>query len=72
MLTFLTVEGPPCRNAILEVDSNFPRLSFKKVKRLDELDKKARADAKRLGHTHPIAVGSAKKADGKIVGHVQK
>ena len=61
-----------CRNTILDADSNFPRLSSKKVMRLDEFDKQARADALRLGHTHPIAVGSAKRADGKVVGYVRK
>ena len=42
------------------------------VANLDEADRTMRREAKQSGRSHPIAVGQARKADGKAVGHVNK
>lgn len=40
------------------------------VAELDEVDKVARRSAQRNGLSHVLAVGRAKRADGKLIGHV--
>ena len=52
-------------------DGSFPKLSVSEVAELDEQDRLARLEAKRNGHTHPIASGSATRVDGTTVGRVQ-
>lgn len=47
---------------------DFPRLTDVKVAELDEIDKALRTKARRDGHRHPIAVGSATTRNGKKVG----
>jgi hypothetical protein len=37
---------------------------------LDDEDRVARNDARAQGHTHEIARGAARRADGRIVGRV--
>merc|ERR1739848_860113 len=42
--------------------------SFPRVEELDLADRQARKAARRMGHTHPIAVGSARTSAGKCIG----
>ena len=46
------------------------KLSEERVAVLDDLDRIAKREARRQGHSHAIAVGSARTADGKRVGRV--
>ena len=64
------VRRPKCRDRLQ--DGSFPALSTSRIAELDALDRIARRDAKRSGHTTPIAVGTALTADGKRIGHVQR
>ena len=48
-----------------------PILSEAEAAVLDEVDRKARLLARRAGHRHPIAVGSALTSSGKRVGFAQ-
>ena len=52
------------------MESGFPKLSDSEVQRLDALDRVARQNARRAGHTHELAKMPAKRADGSIVGRV--
>ena len=52
------------------VSTNIPPLSSDRVMELDLLDRVARTEAHRAGHSHPIAVGSARTAAGKRIGSV--
>ena len=49
-----------------------PMLSSEQVAHLDALDKEARTSARKAGHTHPIAEGSARAREGKRVGRVTR
>ena len=61
-----------CHDIILADDAcTYARLSDSLVDTLDEIDGEARKAARKQGHTHPIASGSATTADGKKIGHVQ-
>ena len=60
---------PKCRDKLLS--GTVPPLSHKRIAVLDELDKVTRRNAQRLGQTHPVAIGSAVRANGKRIGHVQ-
>jgi hypothetical protein len=58
---------PRCRNWIV---ANTSPLSPARVCELDDEDRVARNDARAQGHTHEIARGAARRADGRIVGRV--
>lgn len=58
-----------CRSAILS--SDLPRVPLDKLLKLMACDRQARSEAKKQGHTHPIAQGSAYTNLGKRIGHVQ-
>ena len=60
---------PKCRDKLL--CGTATPLSQKRIAVLDELDKVTRRNAQRLGQTHPVAIGSAVRANGKRIGHVQ-
>ena len=47
-------------------------LATSTIDRLDEIDRSARREARRDGKSHPVAVGQAKRANGKAVGHVNR
>ena len=49
----------------------YKALTSKKVEALDAADTAARNDARRAGHTTPIATGIARTKDGKAIGHVR-
>ena len=49
------------------MDDNL-RIPADVVEKLDEEANKARLAARRAGHSHDIAVGSALRADGRAVG----
>ena len=49
-----------------------PRLTEAESAELDELDRIARRSARRAGHRHPLAVGSAVTAEGKMIGFAQR
>ena len=57
---------PRCRDACF--GSDITPLCEERVKELDELDRGARRAARRSGHTHPLAVGAATRADGTAIG----
>jgi hypothetical protein len=50
--------------------ASYTKLSQQQVDFLDQIDQDMRKQARKRGHTHAIAVGSAKSADGKRIGHV--
>ena len=57
---------PRCREVILS--GSWPQLSQSMLEQLEEVDRNARREAQRNGKTHPTAKGSAKRADGRIIG----
>ena len=61
---------PKCRDIILS--GAFPELSNAVLTKLALADREARKQARREGHTHPIATGSAMTVRGKRIGHVQR
>ena len=63
------VRRPKCRDVILS--GAFPEMSCADLSKLALADREARKQARRDGHTHPLAVGSATTARGKRIGHVQ-
>ena len=56
-----------CREAIFA--QHIPPLSGDVVQQLDAEDALLRKQARRLGHTTPIAEGAARRSNGKQVGH---
>ena len=52
------------------MNGSYERLSAAEVRRLDQLDAEARKFARRHGHTHALAIGSAVTKDGKRIGYV--
>ena len=58
-----------CRDKILS--GGFAPLTPSLLKRLDEQDQLARTSARQQGHTHPIAVLSARTCEGKRIGYVK-
>ena len=66
------VRRPACRNGILAGSFEDARLTQDIVDRLDAVDTRLRADARKQGHSKPIAVGKATAADGRTVGHVSR
>ena len=63
------VRRPRCRDQILL--NRLERLSDEEVKALDLLDREARRNARRAGHTTALAVLPAVRRDGRIVGRCQ-
>ena len=61
---------PACRDKCLAPGSTIAALAPDEVARLDALDTAARGAARRAGHTHVLAVGAARRADGSQVGRV--
>jgi transcription elongation factor Elf1 len=61
-----------CWDAILESPASFRTLSGDALMALDRADTVSRRDAQRAGHSHPIAVGPARTAAGRIIGHAQR
>ena len=59
-----------CR--VMVLSGTMRPLASATVAHLDEADRTMRREAKQSGRSHPIAVGQARKADGKAVGHVNK
>ena len=59
-----------CRVKVLSGDIR--PLSAATVERLDNVDTMLRREAHRSGRSHPLAVGQARRANGKAVGHVCK
>ena len=59
-----------CKTLLLS--GEFPQLPEELATELDEFDRNACKEARRQGHSHPIAVQSARKANGKRVGYVTK
>ena len=58
-----------CRDRILS--SGIPPIPPTLLKHLEEQDRLARASARQQGHTHPIAVLSARTCEGKRIGYVK-
>jgi hypothetical protein len=72
LIRHLSDPRPPrdrCRNSILA--SAIPALPLEEVERLDALDKLARQEARKQGHTVPIAVGTSRTCAGKAIGYVK-
>ena len=46
-------------------------MSAKRVDQLDLADRDARNEARKIGHTHAIARGAARTAEGKRIGYVK-
>jgi len=63
------VRRPKCRDCILT--GCVPVIADSLYVQLQERDKQLRRKALHQGHTHPIASGSARTADGRTVGHVR-
>ena len=61
-----------CRDVICSNMADYPVLSEEAAMQLDLIDRFDRAAARKEGHTHPIAVGSAVTALGKRIGHVTR
>ena len=61
-----------CRDRILERPDLYPPIDANLVAGWDAEEAILRKRSLREGHTHPIASGHAKKADGKRVGHVTR
>ena len=61
---------PQCRDKLLS--GCVQPLPLTRIQELDALDKESRRLAMRQGHTHPLAVGSATRPDGRRVGRVQR
>jgi len=59
-----------CKAALLS--GAFTPLLAERVKELDQLLQKECREARRCGHSHPIASGPAHGPDGKMVGHVSR
>ena len=59
-----------CWSCIRDTPRKYPRLKVDGANALDESDRIARRNAQRGGRSHVIAVGSAQKASGAIVGRV--
>ena len=60
---------PKCRDRVLAAE--FPSVATDIFDNLQERDRTLRRQALRAGHTHPIAVGAARTAEGRRVGHVK-
>ena len=61
-----------CWLCIAENPQNFEQLTENQAKELDDLDRTARREAVRAGHTHVLAKMSAITAAGKMIGHVKR
>ena len=59
-----------CRSQLVNV--SFKTLDLRTVEKLDLENMKLRNLARKEGHTHPIASGSARTIDGKRVGRVRR
>ena len=59
-----------CLHVILAM--NMSPLSEERIKQLDESDKVAKREARKKGHSHILATGSALTSHGKRIGYVQK
>jgi hypothetical protein len=59
-----------CKPQLLS--GGFVQIPPKLADELDDFDRIARKEARHQGHSHPIAVQSARKVSGKRVGHVTK
>ena len=60
---------PKCKEAVL--GGSFERLAQDEVDRLDAADRDALCVARKGGHTHVMAKGSATDPDGKVIGRVR-
>ena len=59
-----------CWSRLCTDPASYTKLSQQQVDFLNQNDQDMRKQARKRGHTHAIAVGSAKSADGKRIGHV--
>ena len=59
-----------CKPQLLS--GEFVQISAEVASELDGGERIARKEARRLGHSHPVAVQSARKANGKRVGSVSQ
>ena len=68
VLRHLTDRRSSCLNKLVSAGS--PVLDDARVSYLDNIDRGLRRQAQRAGRAHPVAAGSATKADGKRIGRV--
>ena len=61
---------PRCRDRVLA--GEFPAIADDVFVQLQSSDRETRKSALHEGHTHPIAVGSAQRADGNKVGRLSR
>ena len=61
---------PGCSSAI--ISQQLQPLSESRVAELDAIDRVARTEARRAGHSHAIAVGPARRPTGECIGHVTR
>ena len=61
-----------CWKTITVCPSNYTALSPTPVDELDVSDRCARREACKAGHSHSLAVGTARTAAGKSIGHVKR
>lgn len=61
-----------CWNHISTHLNLYPRIPEDRVIELDAVDREQRRTARQEGHTHPIAIGSARTAQGRAIGHVRR
>ena len=54
------------------MEMNLSQLLDERVKERDERDKLQKHETQKHGHSHILASGSARRNDGKRIGHVQK
>ena len=61
------------KNCYLQIlQMSLSPLPNERVQELDALDRFEKLEARKKGHTHILATGSARRSNGKRIGHVQK
>ena len=61
-----------CWNTIVSSPARFKRLSDETVRQLDLKDRESQREARRSGRSHPLAIGPAINAEGKVIGHARR
>jgi hypothetical protein len=57
-----------CWSEIINFPKRFVQMDAEEIGRLDDEDRKARAQGRRAGHSHALAAGGCSRADGRTVG----
>ena len=57
-----------CGRVLVERPGDFRKLTDAEADQLDEADNCLHREAKRAGHSTPLARGAARRADGRVIG----